>query len=199
MMNNSAVSQPGSSSVVGARVVRDDRIFPEIRVIGAIIVLVLVVASAILYLMPDRTKEFFAWGINPTMTPMLMGAGYLSGAWFFIRTCFESKWHHVGWGFLAITTFTWFMGIATILHWDKFTPGHISFIAWAFLYFLTPFLVPFLWWRNRVTDPGTPDPDDVTVAPPIRQFSLVAGGSCCSSRCSSLSCPMSPSTSGPGS
>ena len=43
------------------------------------------------------------------MTALLMGAGYLSGAWFFVRAFFAPKWHWVGWGFLAITTFTWFM------------------------------------------------------------------------------------------
>lgn len=154
---------------------RDDRIFPEVRWVGAFIVLVLVIASAILLVVPDRTKEFFAWDIKPTMTPLMMGAGYLSGGWFFLRVFFAPKWHHVGWGFLAITTFTWFMGVATILHWNKFTPGHPSFYAWAILYFVTPFLVPFLWYRNRVTDPGTPDPGDVVVPATVRRVSLVAG------------------------
>jgi hypothetical protein len=156
-------------------VVRDDRIFPEIKPIAAFIVAVLIAAVAILYLVPDRTKDFFAWEIKPTMTPMLMGAGYLSGAWFFIRAIMSKQWHHFGNGFLAITTFTWFMGIATLLHLDKFTPGHISFYAWFILYVVTPFLVPFLWWRNRVTDPGTPDPDDVVVPPMVRQFALITG------------------------
>jgi hypothetical protein len=31
------------------------------------------------------------------------------------------------------------------------------------LYVITPFLVPFLWIKNRVTDPGTPEPDDLVV------------------------------------
>jgi hypothetical protein len=175
MIDKSAVETTSPLLGRAAVVRRDDRIFPETRWIGAFIVLVLVVAATILYLMPDRTKDFFAWEIKPTMTPLLMGAGYLSGAWFFIRAFFSPKWHRVGWGFLAITAFTWFMGITTILHWNKFTPGHISFYAWAILYFVTPFLVPFLWYRNRVTDPGTPDPGDVVVPQWVRLASTVVG------------------------
>src|SRR5689334_550319 len=165
----------GTMGTVRAGVVRDDRIFPEIKPIAAFIVLVLLAAVTILYLMPDQTKALFAWEIKPTMTPLLMGAGYLSGAWFFIRAIFSSKWHHFGNGFLAITTFTWFMGVATLLHSDKLNGSQISIYAWVILYIVTPFLVPFLWYRNRVTDPGTPDPDDVVVPAWVRQMALVTG------------------------
>lgn len=174
-MKNVAGTTP-SIGALPASTIRDDRVFPEIRVVAAIIVAVLLAAVAILYFMPDRTGELFAWTIKPTMTPMLMGAGYLGGAWFFTRAFFTSRWHHFGNGFLAITTFVWFMGLATFLHFDKFTPAHISFAAWLFLYVVTPFLVPFLWYRNRVTDPGTPDPNDLTVPAFIRQADGVIGG-----------------------
>src|SRR5262249_17355990 len=134
MINQQAGVDP-LSAPMGRTVVRDDRIFPEVKIVGAIIVAVLVAASIILYGMPDRTLELFAWKITPNMTPLMMGGGYLSGAWFFIRVVAAHKFHHVTWGFPAITTFTWFMGLSTIIHFDKFTPGHISFYAWAFLYF----------------------------------------------------------------
>ena len=53
--------------------------------------------------------------------------------------------------------------LSTLLHLDKFNTS-LSFYAWAFLYVVTPFLIPILWGlRNRATDPGTPDPDDVVV------------------------------------
>src|SRR5688572_24206106 len=53
------------------------------------------------------------------------------------------------------------MGIATALHWDRFTQGHVSFIAWTALYAVTPFLVLGAWLRNRRTDLGLPDMEDV--------------------------------------
>lgn len=60
------------------------------------------------------------------------------------------------------------MGIATILHWNIFNHSHISFFAWAILYFTTPFLVLRAWLRNRHTDPGTPDAHDVIVPQSVR-------------------------------
>jgi hypothetical protein len=59
-----------------------------------------------------------------------------------------------------VTTFATLMGISTILHWDRFNHGSFAFWTWVFLYFTTPFLVPAVWWRNRKTDPGTPDSRD---------------------------------------
>jgi hypothetical protein len=44
----------GSAGAMRSALAGTDPIFPEIRVIAAFIVLVLVIASAILYLMPDR-------------------------------------------------------------------------------------------------------------------------------------------------
>ena len=166
----------GTMGTVRSGVVRDDRIFPEIKPISAFIVLVLLAAVTILYLMPDQTKALFAWEIKPTMTPLLMGAGYLSGAWFFIRAIFSSKWHHFGNGFLAITTFTWFMGVATLLHSDKLNGAQISILCLGYSVYChaLPGAVPLV-RRNRRTDPGTPDPDDVVVPAWVRQMVLVTG------------------------
>jgi len=44
------------------------------------------------------------------------------------------------------------MGVATILHWGKFTHSHVAFWLWAGLYFTTPFLVFGVWWANRRRD-----------------------------------------------
>lgn len=147
---------------------RDDRILPETRWLAAIIIPFLVVAFGILYLLPDRTQELFAWTIRPRMTPMMLGAAYIGGAYFFVRAATFARWHWVKVGFLPVATFATFMGIATILHWDKFNHSHISFFAWTILYFTTPFLVLGVWLRNRHTDPGTPDANDLIVPQPVR-------------------------------
>src|SRR2546421_11190695 len=136
---------------------RNDRIFPETRWVAAIIVPFLVVAFGILYLFPDHTRELFAWTIQPRMSAMLLGAAYIGGSYFFVRVATLARWHWVKVGFLPVTTFATLMGIATILHWDRFNHGSISFFAWAGLYFTTPFLVFLLWLRNRSTDPGPTD------------------------------------------
>lgn len=95
-----------------------------------------------------------------------MGATFRG--YYFVRVVRATRWHEIGRGLLPITAFTWFMGLSTILHWDKFTPGHISFVAWAVLYFITPVIVPLVWLRNRTTDPGTPSPGDVLMPQGVR-------------------------------
>jgi hypothetical protein len=128
------------------------------------IVPILAAAFLVLYLQPDKTTELFAWTIKPRMTPLLMGAGYIGGAYFFLRAALARRWHQVAVGFLPVTTFASFMTVATLLHWDRFNHTHPAFFVWVALYATTPFVVFLVWWRNRWTDPGTGDPGD-TIMP----------------------------------
>jgi len=135
---------------------RDDRVSRATRLLAIIIVPFLIVASVILYLLPDRTGELFAWAIKPSMTAMMLGAAYLGGIYFFTRAALSRQWHTIKAGFLPVTMFASLLGIATIVHWDRFTHDHISFWTWAALYFTTPFLVIGVWWLNRRYDPREP-------------------------------------------
>ena len=143
----------------------NDMIYPVTRWVSVIVIPFLWLAFIILYFNPDSSGERFAWAIKPHMTALFMGAGYLGGSWLFIRAIFEKRWHHIQGGFLPITTFTWFMMIATFLHWDRFSHGRIGFVAWLVLYILTPFLIPAIWFFNRKTDSGQPDVNDITIPP----------------------------------
>lgn len=136
---------------------RDDRIFTVTRILAALIVPILAVAFGMLYLFPERSGELFAWPIGPAMTAMMLGAAYLGGAYFFTRAVLTQEWHTVTLGFIPVSAFAGYLGIATLLHWDRFTAGHISFILWAFLYLTLPWVLAFVWSRNRATDPHTPD------------------------------------------
>jgi hypothetical protein len=158
----------GSAGNVRGTPERTDRILPETRWVSAIIVPFLVVAFGILYLFPDHTKELFAWTIQPRMTPMMLGAAYLGGAYFFVHAATVARWHWIKVGFIPVTTFATLMGIATILHWDRFNHSHVSFFAWTILYFTTPFLVLAVWLHNRRTDSGKPDVNDILMPFPIR-------------------------------
>jgi peptidoglycan/LPS O-acetylase OafA/YrhL len=115
---------------VHSTLVGSDRILPETRWISAIIVPFLVSAFIILYLLPDHTQALFAWGIQPRMSAMMLGAAYIGGAYFFVRVAANARWHWVHIGFLPVTTFATLMGIATILHWNRFNHGSLSFYAW---------------------------------------------------------------------
>jgi hypothetical protein len=146
----------------------DDRILSATRVTAALIVPFLVVAFVMLYLLPDATDRLFAWTIQPRMSALLMGAGYASGVYFFIRVVRAPRWHWIGRAFLPLTLFVCWLELTTILHWDRFHHGHIAFVTWTGIYTLTPVILPALWLCNRGADPGTPDSDDVLVPGLVR-------------------------------
>ncbi len=152
-----------------------DRVFRSTRVLGAVIVPFLLVAFALLYVFPDDTRHYFAWDVQPTITPLIMGAGYIAGAYFFARVARETRWHRIHVGFLPVTAFTLFMAIGTFAHLDRFVPEHVAFWIWVGLYVTTPVLVPLAWWRNRVTDPGTPEPGEPRLPRFVRSALLVVG------------------------
>ena len=79
----------------------------------------------------------------------------------FVFAIFGKRWHRVKAAFPPVTTFTIAMLLATFLHWDRFDIEHFPFQLWLILYIITPFLIPYLWLKNRVTDPGAPEPDDM--------------------------------------
>jgi hypothetical protein len=139
---------------------RDDRILPTTKVVLIIVVPFLALAFLILYFFPERTGQRFAWAIKPAMTSLFIGAGYLGGGYQFVRLIFGAKWHRYGMAFPPVMTFTVAMLAATLLHWDRFDIRHFPFQLWLILYVATPFLVSWLWWSNRQTDPGAPEPGD---------------------------------------
>jgi hypothetical protein len=134
----------------------------------------LVIAFVVLYVWPGDTGRLFAWPIRPTMSAMVLGAVYLGGAYFFVLAARASQWHTIKAGFLPVCTFATLMGVATVLHWDRFSHGHVAFWLWAGLYFTAPFLVLAVWVVNqRVAAP--PRPDELRIGRVARV--VVAAGS----------------------
>jgi len=152
-----------------------DQIRPFTRIVAAVVVPFLVLAFIILYFFPHLSGERFAWAIQPPMTAMFMGAGYIGGAWLFVNAIIGKRWHRIAPGFWPVTTFTVAMLLATVLHWDVFEPGHFPFILWMGLYVVTPILVPLVWFLNRSADTGEPEEDDIAV-PEAARWSLFALG-----------------------
>jgi hypothetical protein len=147
---------------------RSDRISVDTRVVGGLVILVLLLAVSVLYFFPDRTDPNFSWTIVPRSTAIIIGAGYAAGAYFFVRVITERRWHRVHVGFLSITAFTIFMLAATLLHWSRFHQGTIQFYLWTGIYVITPFLVPFLWWRNRASASLDLEENDVRFSAAVR-------------------------------
>jgi hypothetical protein len=153
----------------------DDRVLPFTLAVSWLVLPFLVVALGLLYLLPERTDELFAWTIEPPFTAMFLGSAYMGGIWFFTQVVRLRRWHRVQYGFPAVVLFATLLGIATILHWDRFHHGHVSFVAWATLYVVTPFLALVALLLNRPADPGTREQHDVRVPRPVRIVLGVAG------------------------
>jgi hypothetical protein len=155
---------------------RDDRILPVVRIAAVAVLAILGIAWWALYLHPAETETRFAWTITSEMTVLLMGSGYGSAVVFFLAVLFGRRWHRVTLGFLPTTVFTWMLAIATVLHWDRFHAGHPAFLLWAWVYALTPLVVPALWLINRRRDPGTPESRDVVMGGALRAVLAGVGG-----------------------
>ena len=154
---------------------RDDAVLPATRALSAFIVPFLLVAFVVLYGYPRSTGRLFAWKINPPMTPMTLGAVYIGGAYFFVQAFRATQWHTVKAGFVAVGTFATLLGIATIMHWDRFNHDHVAFWLWAGLYFTTPLLVWGVWLANRRRE-APPHPDDLFLPSAARRVMGATAG-----------------------
>lgn len=148
---------------------RDGRLLPATRWASVAVFCVLVPALVILWGMPGRTAEAWAWTIRPDLTPIFLGAGYGAGAYFFAHTMLGSRFHPSAAGIFGAAFFAALMLLATLLHWDRFNQGDaplvgaVVFYGWVAVYVVSPFAVFALWWRNRRTDPRAPEPGDPIV------------------------------------
>jgi hypothetical protein len=119
------------------------------RAVGGLVCLILLDASQLLFFYPGRTDTLWAWTLQPEASAMVLGSVYAGGAYFFARVMFGAPWRAVATGFPSVIVFVWMAGIATLLHLDRFHKDTLPFGAWAALYVITPFLIPWLVVRNH--------------------------------------------------
>ncbi len=153
-----------------------DRVLPATRILSVFIIPFLLIAFVVLYFFPSAkdTAHLFAWRISPPFTPMLLGSVYLGGSYFFMRAARATEWHRVAGGFLSVGLFATLMGIATIVHWNKFIHSNVAFWLWGALYFTTPFLVFGVWFFNQREESKT-RPDDLVLSPVAATVIAVLG------------------------
>jgi hypothetical protein len=163
------------AAVGASRPEHDDRVRPLTRGVSLAIIPFLVVAFFVLYPFPHDTGRLFAWEIKPTITPMILGSVYLGGAYFFLRVVTANAWHTVKGGFIPVGTFATLMGVATVIHWGKFSHSHAAFWLWAGLYFTTPFLIFWVWLANRRHDTPATQADLLIPARASRIIAIVGG------------------------
>ncbi|MFD3444106.1 hypothetical protein ACFDTO_05840 [Microbacteriaceae bacterium 4G12] len=136
---------------------------PFTRGLSVVILPFLVVASVLLYVLPFATEQLFAWTIEPPITAMFLASAYLGGIWFFVQAVRQPLWHRVKYGFPPVVLFAALLGVATLLHIDRFHAGHISFLTWLTLYATTPFLALAALLLNRPADDGAAESPDFRI------------------------------------
>lgn len=163
---------------------RDGRILPATHWASLVVFAILVPALVILWGMPDRTADAWAWTIEPELTPIFLGAGYGAGAYFFLRTFLSDRFLPSSAGIFGAAFFATLMLIATLIHWDRFNHGDapligaLVFYGWVGVYIISPLVVLGLWLANRRTDSGEPAPGDAIVPEGVRRTAqVVAAGS----------------------
>ena len=172
---------------------RDGRILPSTHWASLVVFAILVPALVILWGMPDRTEDAWAWPIKPELTPIFLGAGYGAGAYFFLRTFLAKEFHPSAAGIFCAAFFAALMLIATLVHWDRFNHGDaplvgaIVFYGWVGVYILSPFVVFGLWWLNRRTDSGEPRPGEAIVPLWVRRIAQIVA--VCSLACAAVLYP----------
>jgi hypothetical protein len=119
------------------------------RWIAGLILLFLLDAVQLLWLVPDRTDELWAWEIVPDLTSMVLASAYAAGAYFFARVMFGAPWREVAAGFPGVIVFVWMAAAATFLHLDRFIEDNLAFAAWIALYTITPIGIPLLFAYNE--------------------------------------------------
>ncbi len=167
--------RPGTMEADVSTVIGGSDILRETRWLAIVIIPFLAIAFVILYGFPADTELLFAWNIKPPMTAMMLGSAYAGGVWFFWRVYRARAWREVKVGFPAVGTFATLLGIATILHWDRFIHDALAFWLWVILYWTTPFLVFGTLYRQlRVdADPHVAEPVLPTAA--RIAFGLIGG------------------------
>ncbi|WP_411720890.1 hypothetical protein [Mycetocola sp.] len=146
----------------------DDGIRPLTTAVSVFVLPFLAAAVVLLYLFPADTERLFAWTIQPPLTAMVLASAYTGGIWFFVQVLRQGRWHRVRHGFPGALLFATLLGVATVLHWDRFHFGHISFLTWATLYLITPILLLAVLVVNGRADRGRPDAIDTTIPWPVR-------------------------------
>jgi hypothetical protein len=106
----------------------DDRVLVATHALAWFIVPFLLVAFAfaVLWPVPTDMATLFAWPIGQALTAMILGVAYLGGAYFFGRAGRATRWHTIKGGFAPVTVFATLLGVATVIHLEKFHHRHLQ-------------------------------------------------------------------------
>lgn len=136
-----------------------------------------ILAGVQLFAFTERTEEYFAWTIVPSVSAAFLGAGYFAAVameWVAVR---ERVWVSARLVSVTILVFATLTTVATLAHLDRFhfdspTVGTVAVTwVWMVIYVAVPPLMAMcLWWQRRM-----PGADPARRAPVARWFKGVFG------------------------
>lgn len=130
-----------------------------------------------LILLPDTVTTYFAWDVQPRMTQLFVGAGYIFRTAFFFAIALEPRWRRVSWMYWGNLAFTGALLAATYLHADEFLWGQFlppTAHLWIILYIFEPVAMLYLVPRSAGHLERPVAGGEVT--PALRMFLILAVG-----------------------
>jgi hypothetical protein len=156
-----------------ATMVGDDRLSPLARWGLLPLVPLTAVFGPLLVLLPGHTATYWAWTIQPSMSAVWVGGGYIFGACAISTMLLLNRWRTAILAIIATIPFAYAMIVATLLHLDRFATGSVRFWVWLVIYAILPIGLPVIWVRNRDADPGVEPRDQLLPQWLGRSFGVV--------------------------
>ncbi len=111
-----------------------------------------------MFFFPDLAVSHFAWAVEPRLSQIFIGAGYVFRTGFFFTVALTAAWHRVRWIFWGNLVFTGTLLLATFWHIDRFNWFFVTAHVWIVLYIVEPvtmlYSVPRHAWTNVPTPRG---------------------------------------------
>lgn len=108
-----------------------------------------------LFVLTERTEDYFAWTIDPPLTAAFLGAGYWSSAILELGSARRREWSGARLAMPTVLFFTTITLVLSLVHLDKFHTDSPFGIAWLVVYTVFPIsmgTILFLQLRVRGSD-----------------------------------------------
>src|SRR3954454_14895582 len=139
-----------AATPISARSRRIRRVLPSMRALLVIFSVLTALAVGALYVLAERTQDYFAWTIQPPLTAAFLGAGYAAGFVLVVLSLRDPVWVHSRVAVLTILVFVVLTLVATLLHLDRmhfsaeFTGRPLMAQAAAWFWFAVYVAIPVL-------------------------------------------------------
>jgi hypothetical protein len=150
------------------------QVVPAMRGLLIVSGVLVVGAGNALFLLSERTDEYFAWTIGNPLVAAFLGAAFYASCALEILSAAERSWARARLGVPAVLTFTVLTLIATLLHLDVFHDGWIAW-AWIAIYAVVPPAYLTVIWLQLRAD-GVDEPRRFRLPGWIRAAAAGLGG-----------------------